>query len=384
MVDQFIRTGVTQDGSIQRQEWLVDNSPNVVHREAEFKIIEAEISERIGYPKFGGGVINITGVPGIGKSVFINETLLPRWRDRSPGIPVASADFDLTRGDRYDSVHGRAQLAMDLLDGLVSATGRPVVEALKRNRNGTLVAWNLANKILVEQGPIAEQGEYVTQFLEQKLPAVFNEYLFQTADKTRKPVVLTLDSTEWTTDAERKWIQKELIDPTLDVGMAVWVVSGRKPLSMATSRIGENMVEIEFGSFNDAQIGSVANGNKELTGDIATMTAGHPEAVRLLVDSGLRGETLKIKSQSLVSEMLNSDRYLGTLSKDIIKAIVRLSGEDGNFDLNLIGETTQTLGNETLLVANNLKNSGFVVQNGSMFKVAEPLRTLIKTAHINN
>ncbi len=395
-----------RDNTFQMElESATENIPTI-KRQVEFDCIKNEIAQRVDSSKFDGGIINVVGVQGTGKSVFINYDLIPAIQNEFENLPLTKIDCDqFTEYTRTDPSHFRVQMLLEIMQKTGETTGLSVEEILKSNKHGVLSKWKDANSRLIEVGETKYLDTYTTSKMADNLADVYGAFIQGLANK-QMPITVVLDSYDNVNNVEDNWIQTAVVEPTLSTGRFVWVISGCEAVVAKNDKIERNLILQELQPFNIQQASNLLkNGN--VAPEVVAITAGHPEATVLVAKDiaafenierriagveDLAKEPLHSVLQKTIKRMLDSGRYLGELSEDS-KAVMERLAKLSRFGSQTIADLLNQIragnneggiqANDLLQIITDFKKTGFLKQDATTYTMVEPLKNLILSASVN-
>lgn len=299
----------------------------VVHREDEWKLVEAEIKRRQNGPVLPNSITAFFGTAGIGKTTFILGTLVPRIQDYFPGSPLALIDFDKDRSEvdkRYDEPHGRGHILLDLLTQLENHSDRFVPGLAKVRRS-----WGAAFTA-VQQQPETADSDLSGSLAEmiENLTTLFSEYVASLVlERERRPVIFIVDTAEEVSRELMGWIKGSLQTPTTDTGYVLWVMAGRQPVDCQPFFLRPRYQWHLLKPFEDKQIQKQVPDRADLAPVFKHFSYGLPEATSKLADTIFRIEQEEQRTLGPVeleekhtnelilslSDLLGYERYLGRL-----------------------------------------------------------------------
>lgn len=318
------------------------NNPYVfVPRSTEAEFIKTEIHKRTREPIIARGVIQLTGSAGIGKTTFIQDSLLPMLREEFPTLPWVSLDFDTDNGhvnDRYECRRGRGHLLIDITTGLYGSIGAPLPKDFSEAQNRWETAeakWSgcKSGSPAAEQELIDAEEELVGRFNLSAIPALI-------APAERRPAVIILDTVEQVKDDFMGWIQSSLQGPTVQTGYVMWIMAGRFYVSARAFYLNRSYKQLPLAPFNERQIGQQLPDQADLAKELRRLSHGLPGAAnrlaiavreiereqrRKLSDVELREQAIKQQLTGALDTYVKEKKLLGGLDGRANAAVRLLS-----------------------------------------------------------
>lgn len=381
---------------------------HIVHREQEWELIEAEIRRRRVSPLLPKSVIVLFGTGGIGKTTFLDNTLIPRIKEKYPYLPWAKIDFDKEYVDnRYDGVLGRGHLILDILSEITKHREASVSKAFERaNQNWETVKTNLESETL-----LSEERQRSLSAAEEDLIKVFHNYLgFLVEKENSRPPIIIMDTVE---DADHDllgWIQESLQTPSTDSGYVLWIMASRQPLDCQPFYLRPRYFWQHLRPFSEDEIRKQVPEHSDLASNIRKYSQGLPAATWEISSTLLRIEKRtrkKLKSDQLekysselilsLSDLLSLERYLGGLKDDeALKEGLRILAPLRLFNVTIVAQLLPeilpnhyqraTIGGEALSVIQKMVGTKLVSWDRARrgYVIEEPIRQIIALILENN
>jgi len=250
---------------------------HVVHREAEWKIIDSEITKRISEPFQSKSVIALYGTAGIGKTTFLQETLSPRIKEKYSNLPFARIDFDKELVDRRYDVEQRGNILVDLALELEKSSG------LSSEGDSIRRRW--------EKAISKTTGRKKFEQIESELISNFLEYVsFLSSKHGKRPIIFVLDSAEQADRDVVGWVQEKIQGPTTDSGFVIWIMASRQLLDCQPFFLRPRYFWLPLEPFTEQQTRAQIPEHPELVNSVQMFSFGLPAATTKLADAILEIE----------------------------------------------------------------------------------------------
>jgi hypothetical protein len=195
------------------------------NREEELKAVAYRLEILHG----GGGVfqcvVNLYGIPGIGKTTLLAELFhraqTGRWKSRQL-TPTLSALTDLAGSQAFLSAHqGGPEVLAQQMHQLEQQTRQPDAEFFKALR---------AFRALEVPGRYNEEAWYAFRQKAKRVADTFSLYVYRQTKQQKQPVMLLFDNSEELPVETFDWLEYEVFSPLVQTDRILLVVAGRSPV----------------------------------------------------------------------------------------------------------------------------------------------------------